>query len=83
MSTSTAGSTIDDMVELVPLDAMSWRVCDARYADGGRRTILGYLRETGGEFEMMWMRPRPGVCYRYATFDDALRAVRLRVHHLR
>lgn len=82
MSIAATGSTIEDIVELVPLDPMMWRVCDARYADGGSRRILGYLRDVGEEFEMMWMRPRPGVCYRYATLDDALRAIRLRVHHL-
>jgi hypothetical protein len=82
MSTTSTGSTIDDVVDLVPLSSTAWRVCDARYVDGGSRHILGYLRRIGGEFEMMWMRPRPGVCYRYATYDDAVHAIRVRVRHL-
>ena len=82
MSTASSGSAIDDVVDLVPLSSTAWRVCDSRYVDGGSRHILGYLHSTGGEFEMLWMRPRPGVCYRYATFDDALHAIRVRVRHL-
>ena len=82
MSTTSSGSAIDEVVDLVPLSSNAWRVCDSRYVDGGSRHILGYLHSTGGEFEMLWMRPRPGVCYRYATFDDAVHAIRLRVRHL-
>jgi hypothetical protein len=82
MSRTAPGSTIDDVIELVPISGAAWRVCDPRYSDGGGRRILGYLREEGGEVEMMWMRPRPGVCYRYETLDGALHAVRLRLRHL-
>src|SRR5918993_1121266 len=82
MSTASSGSAVDDVVDLVPLSPTGGGVGDSRYVDGGSRHILGYLHSMGGEFEMLWMRPRPGVCYRYATFDDAVHAIRLRVRHL-
>ncbi|MDQ0576218.1 hypothetical protein [Agromyces albus] len=65
-------------VELTPLSATVWRVCDDRCDDGDTRKLIGYLQLIDDEVEMMWMRPRPGVCYRYRSIEEAVRAVALR-----
>ena len=76
MTTSLqGGSTVD----LVPLGETTWRVCDTTFDEGDARRVIGYVQELDDGFEMMWMRPRPGVCYRYPTLDDAVRAVTLRL----
>lgn len=66
-------------VDLVEFDEATWRVSDRRYADGDPRQILGYLTECGGEYEMLWMRPRIGVRHLYPTREDAVRAISTRL----
>ncbi|GAA4049441.1 hypothetical protein [Agromyces indicus] len=61
-------------VGLVPLDERNWRVVDPAYADGDRRQIVGYLADLGDGYEMLWMRPGPGVRSTFATLDAALEA---------
>lgn len=72
------GGATRTIVEVVPLTPTTWRVCDSRDAEGDPR-IVGYITTTQDGFEMLWMRPRPGVTYRYATFDDAVRATSTRL----
>ncbi|MGH3704335.1 MAG: hypothetical protein ACRDT9_06870 [Agromyces sp.] len=74
-------TTTHDVVDLIPVDTGLWRVCDTRFEEGRSRRIIGYLDHRGEGYEMLWMRPRPGVIRRYATFDDAVRAVRIRLEH--
>ena len=69
-------------VDLVPLSDTTWRVCDCNCEDGDTRKILGYLQLVDGEFEMMWMRPRPGVSRRYPSLDLATEAITARVRTL-
>jgi hypothetical protein len=71
-----------DAVDLVPLDASSWRVCDPRYVDDGARAIIGYLSADGEQYEMLWMRPRPGVTRRYSTYEAAVEAICIRLRSI-
>ncbi|MEF3404458.1 hypothetical protein [Agromyces sp. CCNWLW203] len=64
-----------EKVDLTPLSDTMWRVCDSRFEEGALR-IIGYVQQVGGEYEMMWMRPRLGVVRRYGSLDEALRAIR-------
>jgi hypothetical protein len=66
-------------VELTPLSSTTWRVCNDRYADGDLRRVVGYLQTIDEGFEMLWMRPRPGVVYRYPTMDAAVTAISTRL----
>ena len=66
-------------VELTPLSETTWRVCDARFDSGDTRGVVGYLQEIDGGFEMLWMRPRPGVVYRYGAIDEAVAAIAVRL----
>lgn len=73
-------------VELTPLTTTTWRVCDDRFDAGDVRGVAGYLQNMDGEFEMLWMRPRPGAMYRYPTMESALDAIAVRLEltsHLR
>ena len=69
----TTHGSVQTPLDVVPLSETTWRVCDSRCDDGDSRHIVGYIHEIAGGFEMMWMRPRPGVTYRYDTFEDAVR----------
>ena len=71
-----------DAVDLAPLNETTWRVCDARYVDEGARAILGYLSTVGEQYEMLWMRPRPGVTRRYATYEAAVEAICVRLRSM-
>jgi hypothetical protein len=82
MSTRSTTMATPPAFDLVPLRDMAWRVCDRNCDDGDTRKILGYLQLVDGEFEMMWMRPRPGVCRRYATFEAATAAIATRMRTL-
>lgn len=73
-------TTTRSHVELTPIAANAWRVCDDRFDEGDRRRILGYLQNVDDEYEMLWMRPRPGVMYRYPTMEAAVGAVAKRLH---
>jgi hypothetical protein len=75
--------TDHDVVELVPLNETSWRVCDPKYVDGGARSILGYLTAVGDRYEMMWMRPRAGVTQLYSTYEAAVEGIRVRLTSMR
>lgn len=66
-------------VELVQLSKATWRVCDAAMVPGGRGYIVGYLQQMEQDFEMLWMHPRPGVVHRYDAFDEAVRAIAIRL----
>jgi hypothetical protein len=66
-------------VELTPLSDTTWRVCDDRFDSGDRRRIVGYLQDLDGEYEMLWMRPHPGVVYRYPTMESAVAAIGVRL----
>lgn len=81
--TTHRGTTVDTLVDVVPLSETTWRVCDTRCDDDDSRHIVGYIRSIADGFEMMWMRPRPGVTYRYDSFDDAVRATARRLLLLR
>lgn len=72
-------SSADSPVELVQLSEQTWRVCDGRAADSRSGYIVGYLQQVDDEFEMLWMRPRPGVVHRHADFDEAVHAIALRL----
>ncbi len=79
------GSTTEQTtpsIDLVPLSETTWRVCDGNCEDGDTRKILGYLQSVDGEFEMMWMRPRPGVSRRYPSIDLATEAIAARARTL-
>lgn len=65
-------------VELTPLSAKTWRVCDDRFKAGDRRHIVGYLQDIDDEFEMLWIRPYPGGIYRYPTMESAIAAIVVR-----
>ena len=54
-------------VELTPLSPTTWRVCDDRFESGDLRYIVGYLHTIDDGYEMLWMRPHPGVVYRHPT----------------
>lgn len=82
MSTHATGRAPTDRVDLVPLSDTTWRVCDCDCEDGDTRKILGYLQLVDGEFEMMWMRPRPGVSQRYPSMETATDAIRRRLQTL-
>jgi len=66
-------------VELTPISATDWRVCDARFDAADVRRVVGYLQGMDGEFEMLWMRPRPGAVYRYRTMEAAVAAIATRL----
>lgn len=66
-------------VELVQLSKATWRVCDAAGVPGERGYIVGYLEQLDEGFEMLWMHPRPGVVQRHAAFDEAVRAIAIRL----
>lgn len=82
MTTHHRGAT-GTVVEVVPLTPTTWRVCDSRPDDGKDPRIVGYITTAQDGYEMLWMRPRPGVTYRYATFDDAVHATATRLGMLR
>ena len=66
-------------VELTPLSDTTWRVCDDRFETGDRRRIVGYLQDLDGEYEMLWMRPHPGVVNRHPTMESAVAAISVRL----
>lgn len=68
---------IHDNIDLVALADTTWRVCDTRFGRGDPRWIVGYLRQENGAFELMWMRPRPGISRWFPTIDHAVRAAEL------
>ena len=72
-------STRDSHVALTPLSQTTWRVCDDRFDAGELRQVVGYLHAVGSEYEMLWMRPHPGVVYRYPTMEAALAAISVRL----
>ncbi|GAA2045685.1 hypothetical protein GCM10009819_36480 [Agromyces tropicus] len=65
------GATISDALDVEPISQTTWRVSDRREGGGASR-ILGYLHEVADGYEMLWMRPRPGVTRRYGSFADAV-----------
>jgi hypothetical protein len=65
-------------VELTPLSERTWRVCDDRLGDREMQRVIGYLHRVDDEFEMLWIRPRPGAVYRYPTLEAAVTAVAAR-----
>jgi hypothetical protein len=81
--TTHHATTTDTFIDVVPLSETTWRVCDTRCDDGDSRHILGYIHSIAGGFEMMWMRPRPGVTYRYDSFDSAVRETARRLRLIR
>jgi len=66
-------------VELTPISLTNWRVCDDRFDAADVRRVVGYLQGMDGEFEMLWMRPRPGAVYRYRTMEAAVAAIATRL----
>jgi hypothetical protein len=72
-------TTTASHVVLTPLSPTTWRVCDDRFDAGELRQVVGYLHVVGPEFEMLWMRPHPGVVYRYPTMEAALAAISVRL----
>ncbi|MFE6254698.1 hypothetical protein [Agromyces sp. NPDC057865] len=64
------------------LSETTWRVCDCSCADDDTRRILGYLQVVDGEYEMLWMRPRPGVSRRYPSLESAVDAISRRLRTL-
>ena len=72
-------TTTRSRVELTPLSANAWRVCDDRFEAGDIRRIVGYLQEMDGEFEMLWMRPHPGAVYSHPTIEAAVEAISVRL----
>ena len=66
-------------LELMQLSPTTWRVCDDRYADGDLRRVVSYLQTIDDGYEMLWMRPHPGVVYRHADFESAVDAITLRL----
>lgn len=81
--TTHHGTATGTVVEVVPLTPTTWRVCDSRARDGRDQPIVGYITTAPDGYEMLWMRPRPGVTYRYDTFDDAVHATATRLRMLR
>jgi hypothetical protein len=65
--------------DLVRLNETTWRVCDSHGTPGERGYIVGYLQLVEDEFEMLWMHPRPGVVQRHTSFEDAERAIAVRM----
>jgi hypothetical protein len=55
-------------------------VCDDRFDARDVRRVVGYLQSMDDEYEMLWMRPRPGATYRYPTLEAAVSAIALRLH---
>jgi hypothetical protein len=80
--TTHHGTATRPVVEVIPLTPTTWRVCDSRSDDGERGRIVGYITTAQDGFEMLWMRPRPGVTYRYDSFDDAVNATATRLRLL-
>lgn len=78
-SPAAASPEGDARVELVQLSEVTWRVCDSHATPGERGYIVGYLEQLDDELEMLWMHPRPGVVYRHADFDEAVRAISMRL----
>ncbi|MBM7505505.1 hypothetical protein ACFPER_00210 [Agromyces aurantiacus] len=81
--TTNREKTGDTLIDVVPLSETTWRVCDTRCDEGDSRHIVGYIHSIAGGYEVMWMRPRPGVTYRYATFEDAVRETSRRMRLVR
>jgi hypothetical protein len=79
----TSHATATDRIEVVPLTPTTWRVCDPNFDEGTPGRIVGYITTEQDGFEMLWMRPRPGVMYRYDTFDGAVEATETRMRLLR
>jgi hypothetical protein len=66
-------------VELTPIGPTYWRVCDDRFDSGDVSRVVGYLQGVDDEYEMLWMRPRPGALYRYPTMEAAVAAIATRL----
>lgn len=69
-------------LDFVALSDTTWRVCDCSCAEDDTRRILGYLQFVDREYEMLWMRPRPGVSRRYPSLEAAIDAIAKRVRTL-
>ena len=65
-----------DSLEVVALSDHEWRVCDRELDASDTRRILAYIEKCDGAYEVMSMKPKPCVCGRFRTFDDALSRVR-------
>jgi hypothetical protein len=46
-------STIRNDLEVVPLSDKEWRVSDARYAGNDGRSVLGFIGESRGQYEVV------------------------------
>jgi len=66
-------------VELTPLSPTTWRVCDDRFESGDLRYIFVYFFKKKEGYEMLWMRPHPGVVYRHPTMEAAVDAITMRL----
>lgn len=78
-SLAPAPAKDDSRAELVCLSETTWRVCDSEGTPGERGYIVGYLQRIDDEYEMLWMHPRPGVVHRHSSFEEAERAIAVRL----
>ena len=81
--TTHRGTTTDTLIDVVPLSETTWRVGDTRRGAGDSRRIVGYIHSVADGFEMLWMRPRPGVTYRHGSFAEAVQATERRLRLIR
>jgi hypothetical protein len=70
-----------DSLEVVALSDHEWRVCDRAMEEGDARRILAYVEKCDGAYEVMSMTPKPCVCGRFRSFDDALSRIRAERRH--
>jgi hypothetical protein len=65
-------STIRNDVQVVPLSDKEWRVSDSRFAGDDGRSVLGYIGETRGMYEVVEISDPVRFSF-FPTADDALK----------
>jgi hypothetical protein len=60
-----------DDLQVIPLSSKEWRVSDARYAYDDGRSVLGYIGESRGVFEVVEFSDPVRYSF-FPTVDDAL-----------
>jgi hypothetical protein len=69
--TSRFLSIARDDLQVIPLSATEWRVSDARYAGDDGRSVLGYIGESRGVYEVVEFSDPVRFSF-FDTVDEAL-----------
>jgi len=68
----THSAWLDDHLELLPIDADAWRMCDRRMRASDAEFVVAYIERVDEGFDVVWMRG-PRRRSRLRTLEECLR----------